>query len=104
MDHAVRVTREGYKPRPGVCLSQHKFNLLIPAISDDVLRARVATSGPIAHTIVAEGFSGRGKRWTIYDVGGSCTQRGMATFFSADFPGSHPLPVASWAQFFDDGM
>lgn len=57
---------------------------------DDVLRARVITLGPVAHTIIAEGSSGRGKQWTIYDVGSSRNQRGMATFFlSVDIPGSH---------------
>lgn len=60
-------------------------------ISEDILRARVTTFGPVAHTIVAEGFSGRGKQWTIYDVGGSRNQRGMATFSSADITASHSL-------------
>lgn len=73
-------------------------------VLDDVLRARLTTPGPEAHTILAEGFSGRGKQWTIYDVGGSRTQRGMGTLFSADILGSHPLLLATWAQFFDDGM
>ncbi|KAF8804723.1 G-alpha-domain-containing protein [Phlegmacium glaucopus] len=68
LDHAIRVTRENYKPRP-----------------DDVLRARVTTVGPETHIIATEGLSGRGKQWTIYDVGGSLNQR-----------------AATWAQFFDD--
>jgi hypothetical protein len=61
-------------------LLQHLFGILTATTSDDVLRARVPTSGPVAHNIVAESFNGRGKNWTIYDVGGSRNQRGMATF------------------------
>lgn len=52
--------------------------------TDDVLRARVTTVGAEAHTIIAECFNGRGKQWTIYDVGGSRNQRGMAIFSSED--------------------
>ena len=44
----------------------------------------MTTTGPVEHTIVSESFSGREKQWTIYDVGGSRSQRGMATFFCAD--------------------
>jgi len=93
LDHAIRVTRENYKPRPGVCLrlSQYlKFVCWLPSTSDDVLRARVTTIGPEEHTIAAEGFNGSGKQWTIYDVGGSRNQRGIATLSSADISSYSP--------------
>ncbi|KAF8621238.1 hypothetical protein AX15_007950 [Amanita polypyramis BW_CC] len=63
-----RITEEGYKPT-----------------SADVLRARVATIGPEEHHIHVEGrLAETALRWTIYDVGGSRSQR------------------AAWAQFFED--
>ncbi|KAF9480954.1 G-alpha-domain-containing protein [Pholiota conissans] len=67
LDQAARVTKEDYRPRP-----------------DDVLKARVTTLGPEQHTIVAESGSQKSNTWTIYDVGGSRSQR------------------AAWAQYFDD--
>jgi guanine nucleotide-binding protein alpha-1 subunit len=55
---------------------------------DDILRARVQTTGPEEHriSIEANGGGDLGKEWVVYDVGGSRTQR------------------AAWAQFFDDGQ
>jgi len=67
LDQIERLTRENYVPRP-----------------EDVLKARVTTIGPEEHIVVAEGGPDASKRWTIYDVGGSQSQR------------------AAWAQFFDD--
>ncbi|KAF9003423.1 guanine nucleotide binding protein, alpha subunit [Cyathus striatus] len=52
--------------------------------SEDILRARVTTLGPEEHNIYAETSNEHTKLWTIYDVGGSRSQR------------------AAWAQFFDD--
>ncbi|KAJ6499584.1 guanine nucleotide binding protein, alpha subunit [Mycena vitilis] len=53
--------------------------------SDDILRARVHTVGPEEHLITMEGMGNENlKSWTVYDMGGSTSQR------------------AAWAQFFDD--
>jgi hypothetical protein len=79
--------------------------LLTSIASDDIFKARVATLGPEVHTIVAEDFNeGVANRLTIYDVGGSRNQRGMATLSFADISGYLPLLAAAWAQFFDDGV
>ncbi|KJA26908.1 hypothetical protein HYPSUDRAFT_36075 [Hypholoma sublateritium FD-334 SS-4] len=67
LDQASRITKEDYRPRP-----------------EDVLKARVTTLGPEEHTIVAETGPQKANIWTIYDVGGSQSQR------------------AAWAQYFDD--
>ncbi|KAF8716015.1 hypothetical protein AX14_012498 [Amanita brunnescens Koide BX004] len=68
LEDVKRVTQENYQPTPA-----------------DVLRARVATMGPEEHHIQVEsGLSDKARHWTIYDVGGSRSQR------------------AAWAQFFDD--
>ena len=45
-------------------------------LPEDVLKARVTTIGPEEHVIRAESGSERSKKWTIYDVGGSRSQRG----------------------------
>ncbi|KAJ7770590.1 guanine nucleotide binding protein, alpha subunit [Mycena metata] len=52
--------------------------------SDDILRARVHTVGPEEHVIHMESSHENMKTWTIYDMGGSTSQR------------------VAWAQFFDD--
>jgi len=71
LDEVQRVCQEDYTPTP-----------------DDILRARVHTVGPEEHFISMEGVMRRGsenlKSWTVYDMGGSTSQR------------------AAWAQFFDD--
>jgi len=67
LEQAARVTHENYRPRP-----------------DDILKARVTTTGPEEHIIIAESGLEKAKHWTIYDVGGARSQR------------------ATWAQFFDD--
>ncbi|KAJ2922142.1 hypothetical protein H1R20_g14945, partial [Candolleomyces eurysporus] len=68
LDEASRITEEDYVPLP-----------------EDVLKARVTTVGPEAHVIVDEKeLDSNAREWTIYDVGGSRSQR------------------AAWAQFFDD--
>jgi guanine nucleotide-binding protein subunit alpha len=51
--------------------------LITPA--DDVLKARVTTMGPEEHVIRDE-RDPDAKEWTIYDVGGSRSQRGMIRF------------------------
>ncbi|KAJ2915140.1 hypothetical protein MD484_g5273, partial [Candolleomyces efflorescens] len=68
LDEAARITEEDYVPLP-----------------EDVLKARVTTIGPEAHVIHDEKeIDSNAREWTIYDVGGSRSQR------------------AAWAQFFDD--
>ncbi|KIY45110.1 G-alpha-domain-containing protein [Fistulina hepatica ATCC 64428] len=67
LDDVQRIADQNYKPTP-----------------EDILRARVHTVGPEEHHIVMETPFEFGKDWTIYDVGGSRSQR------------------AVWAQFFDD--
>jgi guanine nucleotide-binding protein subunit alpha len=67
LDQIGRLTQEDYVPPP-----------------EDVLKARITTIGPEEHVIVTENGSNSSERWTIYDVGGSQSQR------------------AAWAQFFDD--
>ncbi|KIJ96986.1 hypothetical protein K443DRAFT_633416 [Laccaria amethystina LaAM-08-1] len=67
LDQAERITEEEYKPKP-----------------EDVLKARVITTGPEEHVIRAEAANENAREWTIYDVGGHRSQR------------------AAWAQFFDD--
>ncbi|KAF9530040.1 guanine nucleotide binding protein, alpha subunit [Crepidotus variabilis] len=67
LDQIKRIAHEAYVPQP-----------------DDILKARVTTFGPEEHTIVVESGPDSSKEWTIYDVGGSRSQR------------------AVWAQFFDD--
>ncbi|TRM57497.1 guanine nucleotide binding protein, alpha subunit [Schizophyllum amplum] len=67
LDDVARIAAAGYKPTP-----------------DDIVRARVHTVGPEEHHIVLETAFENGKIWTIYDVGGSRSQR------------------AVWAQYFDD--
>ncbi|KAJ7853736.1 guanine nucleotide binding protein, alpha subunit [Mycena leptocephala] len=66
LDEVQRVCQEDYTPTP-----------------DDILRARVHTVGPEEHFISMEGSENL-KSWTVYDMGGSTSQR------------------AAWAQFFDD--
>lgn len=74
---------------------------------EDVLKARVITTGPEEHVIRAEAASENSKEWTIYDVGGCRSQRGenypktrswyrVLTRFS--------FFEAVWAQFFDNGI
>ncbi|KAJ7598716.1 guanine nucleotide binding protein, alpha subunit [Mycena floridula] len=65
MDDIDRIVREDYVPT-----------------SQDILRARIRTSGPEEHHIPVE--STFDKEWIIYDVGGSRSHR------------------ATWAQFFDN--
>lgn len=67
LDQAERITEEEYKPKP-----------------EDVLKARVITTGPEEHVIRAEAANENAREWTIYDIGGHRSQR------------------AAWAQFFDD--
>jgi len=64
LDQVSRITQEDYKPRP-----------------DDILKARVTTIGPEEHKIVAESGPDNSKVWTIYDVGGSRSQRGLCYLF-----------------------
>ncbi|KAK7018993.1 guanine nucleotide binding protein, alpha subunit [Favolaschia claudopus] len=66
LDEVQRICQEDYVPTP-----------------DDILRARVHTVGPEEHFIHMEGTENL-KSWTVYDMGGSTSQR------------------AAWAQFFDD--
>lgn len=67
LDDVMRICRKDYIPT-----------------SNDILRARVQTLGPQEHHITLENPSEQTRLWTIYDVGGSRSQR------------------AVWAQFFDD--
>lgn len=55
------------------------------AITADILRARLSTTGVEEHRLVLETGSEKGKEWIIYDVGGFRSQR------------------AAWAPFFDSG-
>ena len=58
----------------------------------------MATLVPEVHIIVAEDFDKGVANWlTIYDVGGSRNQRGMATLSFADISGYLPLLAAAWA-------
>ncbi|KAJ6590515.1 guanine nucleotide binding protein, alpha subunit [Mycena vulgaris] len=67
LDEVERVCRDDYIPT-----------------SDDILRARVHTVGPEEHVINMESASENVRSWTVYDMGGSTSQR------------------VAWAQFFDD--
>ncbi|KAJ7207052.1 guanine nucleotide binding protein, alpha subunit [Mycena pura] len=67
LDEVQRICQDDYVPTP-----------------DDILRARVHTVGPEEHVINLETGSENVKSWSVYDVGGSTSQR------------------AAWAQFFDD--
>ncbi|KAJ7336398.1 guanine nucleotide binding protein, alpha subunit [Mycena albidolilacea] len=66
LDEVQRICQEDYTPT-----------------SDDILRARIHTVGPEEHFIHMEANENL-KSWTVYDMGGSTSQR------------------AAWAQFFDD--
>ncbi|KAF7374431.1 hypothetical protein MSAN_00327200 [Mycena sanguinolenta] len=66
LDQVQRICHEDYTPTP-----------------DDILRARVDTVGPEEHFILVEGPKNP-TSLTVYDLGGSTSQR------------------AAWAQFFDD--
>ncbi|KAJ7800319.1 guanine nucleotide binding protein, alpha subunit [Mycena olivaceomarginata] len=66
LDEVQRICQENYTPT-----------------SDDILRARIHTVGPEEHFINMEANENL-KSWTVYDMGGSTSQR------------------AAWAQFFDD--
>ncbi|KAF7323868.1 hypothetical protein MKEN_00608200 [Mycena kentingensis (nom. inval.)] len=67
LDQVQRICQESYTPT-----------------SNDILRARVHTVGPEEHVIHMESGAETMRSWTVYDVGGSTSQR------------------AAWAQFFDD--
>ncbi|KAF7374420.1 hypothetical protein MSAN_00326100 [Mycena sanguinolenta] len=68
LDEVQRICQENYIPTP-----------------DDILRARVHSVGPEEHFIHVEGGGPKNLRsLTVYDLGGSTSQR------------------AAWAQFFDD--
>ncbi|KAF7289911.1 hypothetical protein MIND_01366000 [Mycena indigotica] len=67
LDEVQRICQESYTPTP-----------------NDILRARVHTVGPEEHVIHMESGTETMRTWTVYDVGGSTSQR------------------AAWAQFFDD--
>ncbi|KAF7374433.1 hypothetical protein MSAN_00327400 [Mycena sanguinolenta] len=68
LDEVQRICQENYTPTP-----------------DDILRARVNTVGPEEHLTHVEGEGHENFRsWTVYDLGGSTSQR------------------AAWVQFFDD--
>ncbi|KAJ7484668.1 guanine nucleotide binding protein, alpha subunit [Mycena latifolia] len=66
LDEVERICRDDYIPTP-----------------DDILRARVHTVGPEEHVIHMESATENVRSWTVYDMGGSTTQR------------------VAWAQFFD---
>ena len=56
------------------------------ARADDVLKARLKTTGVVEHKFtLARGTEFRGVEWVIYDVGGARSQR------------------QAWAPYFDDG-
>ncbi|KAF7300687.1 hypothetical protein HMN09_00954400 [Mycena chlorophos] len=67
LDEVHRICQDTYTPTP-----------------NDILRARVHTVGPEEHVIHLESGTETMRTWTVYDVGGSTSQR------------------AAWAQFFDD--
>ncbi|KAJ7437366.1 guanine nucleotide binding protein, alpha subunit [Mycena galericulata] len=67
LDEVQRICQDDYTPTP-----------------DDILRARVHTVGPEEHVINMESSHESMRSWTVYDVGGSTSQR------------------VAWAQFFDD--
>ncbi|KAJ7660034.1 guanine nucleotide binding protein, alpha subunit [Mycena rosella] len=64
---------------------QEQSGLRVPFLSplDDILRARVHTIGPEEHVINMESTTENVRSWTVYDMGGSTSQR------------------LAWAQFFD---
>lgn len=53
--------------------------------ADDVLRARLKTTGVVEHTFSLSSGEFKGVDWKIYDVGGARHQR------------------QAWAPYFDDG-
>ena len=56
------------------------------ARADDVLKARLKTTGVVEHKFtLAKGTEFKGVEWVIYDVGGARSQR------------------QAWAPYFDDG-
>ena len=56
------------------------------ARADDVLKARLKTTGVVEHKFtLAKGTEFKGVEWVIYDVGGARNQR------------------QAWAPYFDDG-
>lgn len=82
----MRVTAEDYRPQPSefflsaaICHLETVLTLVAPHLAADVLKARVTTVGPEEHVIRDE-KDPDAKEWTIYDVGGSRSQRGMICF------------------------
>lgn len=83
LDDVSRVTAEKYRPTAGeffpcliVCPTDTLLTPFVPWLAADVLKARVTTVGPEEHVIRDE-KDPDAKEWTIYDVGGSRSQRGM---------------------------
>ena len=58
---------------------------LTPPFVDDVLKARLKTTGIVEHTFSMTSGQLKGHDWKIYDVGGARHQR------------------QAWAPYFDDG-
>lgn len=69
-----------------ISLYHDYFNFDLSPIEDDVLKARLKTTGVVEHTFsLPKNHEFRGVEWKIYDVGGSRRQR------------------QAWAPYFDDG-
>ncbi len=93
LDEIDRITAKMYFPtdgaltvlarkRPSCFHFEHRFFVYL----DDVLKARLKTTGVVEHTFTMSKQSDfKGVDWKIYDVGGARPQR------------------HAWAPYFDDG-
>ena len=73
-------------PRPFFLLVRPQRTLTpLLAHTDDVLRARLKTTGVVEHSFTLTSAEFRGVEWKIYDVGGARNQR------------------QAWAPYFEDG-
>lgn len=90
LDEIERITALMYFPRDGMCFGHWSIPWAVPSYVlrriDDVLKARLKTTGVIEHTFSLTSGEFKGVDWKIYDVGGSQQQR------------------HAWAPYFDDGV
>ena len=90
LDEIERITALMYFPRDGMCFGHWSIPWAVPSYTlrrtDDVLKARLKTTGVVEHTFSLTSGEFKGVDWKIYDVGGSQQQR------------------HAWAPYFDDGM
>lgn len=85
LDEIPRITAKKYIPTDGALYLRYDPDASDNPSLEDVLKARLKTTGVVEHTFVVNTSHNKGAHWRIYDVGGARSQR------------------QAWAPYFDDG-